>query len=106
MASAEGPAPAAAGTDTEVLATACRWLQAGQRVALVTVIRTWGSSPRPPGSLLAMSNAGALVGSVSGGCVRRNCWPASAGELAEPFPTPVDFGGSTRRVPGPPLAGC
>ncbi len=91
MAAAEGPAPA--GSDTEVLATACRWLRAGQRVALATVIRTWGSSPRPPGSLLAMSNAGALVGSVSGGCVEAELLARfGAGELAEPFPTLVDFG--------------
>ena len=91
MASAQGPAPA--GSDTEVLDTACRWLQAGQRVALVTVIRTWGSSPRPPGSLLAMSNAGALVGSVSGGCVEEELLARFRnGELAEPFPTLVDFG--------------
>ena len=93
MASGQGLAPAATGTDTEVLATACRWLQTGQRVALVTVIRTWGSSPRPPGSLLAMSNAGALVGSVSGGCVEEELLARfRAGELAEPFPTLVDFG--------------
>jgi len=93
MASGQGPVPAAAGADTEVLATACRWLQAGQRVALVTVIRTWGSSPRPPGSLLAMTNAGALVGSVSGGCVEEDLLARFRdGELADPFPTLVDFG--------------
>jgi len=62
-------------------------------VALVTVLRTWGSSPRPPGSLLAMSAAGALAGSVSGGCVEAELLARfQAGELAEPFPTLVDFG--------------
>jgi xanthine dehydrogenase accessory factor len=86
-------APSRAGTDTEILATACRWLRAGQRVALVTVIRTWGSSPRPPGSLLAMSDHGTLVGSVSGGCVEEELLTRFRnGELAEPFPTLVDFG--------------
>ena len=81
------------GADASVLATACDWLRAGERVALVTVIRTWGSSPRPPGSLLAMSAAGALVGSVSGGCVEEELRTRFlAGELAEPFPTLVDFG--------------
>ena len=93
MAPGQGLAPAATGPDTEVLATACRWLQTGQRVALVTVVRTWGSSPRPPGSLLAMSNAGAQVGSVSGGCVEEELLARFRnGELAEPFPTLVDFG--------------
>jgi len=77
----------------EVLATACRWLGGGQRVALATVLRTWGSSPRPPGALLAMSAEGALVGSVSGGCVEEELLARfQAGELAEPFPTRVDFG--------------
>jgi xanthine dehydrogenase accessory factor len=55
--------------DIEVLSGALAWLRAGQRVALATVIRTWGSSPRPPGSLLAMNGSGHFVGSVSGGCV-------------------------------------
>jgi xanthine dehydrogenase accessory factor len=81
------------GTDTAVLAQARDWWRAGERVALVTVLRTWGSSPRPPGSLLAMSTGGALAGSVSGGCVEAELLARfQAGELAEPFPTLVDFG--------------
>jgi xanthine dehydrogenase accessory factor len=56
--------------DREVLETAMAWLAAGQVVYLVTVARTWGSSPRPPGSLLAVrADSGQFVGSVSGGCV-------------------------------------
>jgi len=50
---------------------ASEWLQAGHRVQLVTVVRTWGSSPRPIGSLAAVRDDGALVGSVSGGCVEK-----------------------------------
>ena len=79
--------------DIEILGTARDWLQAGQRVALATVIRTWGSSPRPPGSLLAMNNAGRFVGSVSGGCVEETLVARyREGELAGPTPTMVDFG--------------
>ena len=48
--------------DIEVISKAREWLLAGQRVALVTVMRTWGSSPRPPGSLLAMNGAGRFTG--------------------------------------------
>lgn len=55
--------------DIQVLDAALDWLAAGRRVALATVARTWGSSPRPPGSWLALRDDGHLVGSVSGGCV-------------------------------------
>ena len=55
--------------DLEVLRAALGWLEQGAGVTLVTVARTWGSSPRPPGSLLAMHADGRLVGSVSGGCI-------------------------------------
>lgn len=56
--------------DREVLQSAIRWLNAGDATCLVTVARTWGSSPRPPGALLAVRlRDGAQAGSVSGGCV-------------------------------------
>jgi xanthine dehydrogenase accessory factor len=79
--------------DIEVLSRALAWLQSGQRVALATVIRTWGSSPRPPGSLLVMNQTGQFVGSVSGGCVEESLVARYCdGELAGPAPTMVDFG--------------
>jgi xanthine dehydrogenase accessory factor len=53
----------------EVLGQARSWLEAGRGVALATVVRTWGSAPRPVGSQLAVSERGEMVGSVSGGCV-------------------------------------
>ena len=79
--------------DIDVLENALSWLQTGQRVALATVIKTWGSSPRPPGSLLAMNDAGQFVGSVSGGCVEESLLARFCNnELAGPTPTMVDFG--------------
>ena len=55
--------------DLEVLKTASQWLDAGLRCELVTVLKTWGSSPRPEGSMLAICQDGRVVGSVSGGCI-------------------------------------
>jgi xanthine dehydrogenase accessory factor len=56
-------------SDTQVIQEANTWLREGRQVQLVTVVRTWGSSPRPPGSLLAASDHGRVSGSISGGCV-------------------------------------
>ncbi|NVH75784.1 XdhC family protein [Paraburkholderia sp. JPY432] len=53
----------------DVLKTASRWLEEGHRALLVTVVKTWGSSPRAPGSMLAIRDDGLAVGSVSGGCI-------------------------------------
>src|SRR5450755_4719280 len=55
--------------DLEVLRKSAQWLDSGQRVLLVTVVKTWGSSPRPPGAMLAVREDGIVVGSVSGGCI-------------------------------------
>ena len=55
--------------DVMVLRTLRNWRQAGQRALLATVVRTWGSSPRPIGSIMALCETGAVVGSVSGGCI-------------------------------------
>lgn len=57
--------------DTEVLLQAVEWLEAGSNVELITVAKTFGSSPRPPGSLAAVREDGVLVGSVSGGCIEK-----------------------------------
>ncbi len=55
--------------DLEVLRSSVRWQEQGHRVLLVTVVRTWGSSPRPEGAMLAVRDDGLVVGSVSGGCI-------------------------------------
>jgi len=66
---AEGEARRGCSADEAVVAAVGEWLAAGHPVFLVTVLTTWGSSPRPPGSLLAVRADGSTVGSVSGGCV-------------------------------------
>jgi xanthine dehydrogenase accessory factor len=57
------------GVDLQVLKKAAEWLAAGRRAVLGTVVRTWGSAPRPVGSLVAIRDDGLVVGSVSGGCI-------------------------------------
>ena len=63
-----------------VLETCVDWLAGGRQVELVTVVRTWGSSPRPPGSIAAVRDDGTLVGSVSGGCVEKQLSEQFRGE--------------------------
>ena len=55
--------------DVMVLRTLRNWRQNGKRALLATVVRTWGSSPRPVGSIMALCEDGSVVGSVSGGCI-------------------------------------
>ena len=86
--------------DHEVLTAAADWLEAGHGVYLVTVARTWGSSPRPPGSLLAVRAAdGRFAGSVSGGCVEDDLVArlAASGERLE-FPRVESYGVSAEQT--------
>ncbi len=59
-------------SDLYVLEKALSWLNEGARVALVSVVETWGSAPRPVGSLLAACEDGRFCGSVSGGCIEEH----------------------------------
>lgn len=58
--------------DIQVLGTVSNWRQQGFGVWLATVVRTWGSAPRPVGSLMALRDDGQVIGSVSGGCIEEH----------------------------------
>ena len=69
--------------DKQVLAQVLDWLRSSTPCWLATVVQTWGSSPRPVGSLLTCSAQGQLVGSLSGGCVEDDLLEKlTQGELA------------------------
>ncbi|WP_313371499.1 XdhC family protein [Achromobacter animicus] len=55
--------------DVRVLSAARDWQEAGHRMMLATVVKTWGSSPRPVGSMMVLREDGRCIGSVSGGCI-------------------------------------
>ncbi len=81
------------GTDYEVLVKASEWLDQGHEVLMVTVLKTWGSSPRPPGSLMIMRDDAVLHGSVSGGCVEEDLLQRYRDhQLSDSYPTRVDYG--------------
>ena len=82
----------------DVLQQAAAWRDAGKRVALATVVATWGSSPRPVGSQLAVDDAGAMVGSVSGGCVEGAVVEQALAAIADGKPRLLEFGVSNERA--------
>ena len=55
-----------------ILETANSWIETNQKIALATVIETWGSSPCQIGSKMIVNEKGNFLGSVSGGCVEAN----------------------------------
>lgn len=79
--------------DLEVLKTCSQWLASGLRCELVTVLKTWGSSPRPEGSMLAICEDGRVVGSVSGGCIEDDMIDRARREgLSRTLPAVVTYG--------------
>jgi xanthine/CO dehydrogenase XdhC/CoxF family maturation factor len=76
----------------DVLDQVGKWKAAGKGVAVATVITTWGSSPRPVGSQLAVDDKGAMVGSVSGGCIEGAVVKEALAAIADGKPRMLDFG--------------
>lgn len=73
----------------EILNDICAWTEP---FAMATVVRTWKSSPRPPGAAMAVDGAGQVVGSVSGGCVEGDLYLRCQEALATGTPALVRYG--------------
>jgi len=85
--------------DLQVLKSARDWVQAGRRVVMATVIRTWGSAPRPIGALTAIRDDGMVAGSVSGGCVEDDMvLQVRSGELVKDKPATTKYGVSAEEA--------
>ena len=86
-------------TDVEdVLTQAAAWRQAGEQVAIATVTETWGSSPRPAGSQMAVTKSGRMAGSVSGGCIEGAVADAALRTMETGTPQLLDFGVTNERA--------
>ncbi len=82
----------------DILEQASAWHAAGEDVAIATVVETWGSSPRPPGSRMALTSSGRMEGSVSGGCVEGAVAEAAAAVIAGGAPQLLEFGVTNERA--------
>lgn len=76
----------------DILGEAAKWRKDGRGVALATVVSTWGSSPRPVGSQLAVDDKGVFIGSVSGGCIEGAVIKEALDAIAGGRPRLLDFG--------------
>jgi xanthine dehydrogenase accessory factor len=84
--------------DRDVLRQAAAWSDAGLGVALATVVSTWGSSPRPVGSQLAVNERGEFTGSVSGGCIEGAVVTEGLAAIRDGAPRRLSYGVSDGRA--------
>ena len=82
----------------DILSTAAGWRASGEQVAIATVTETWGSSPRPAGSQMAVTASGKMAGSVSGGCIEGAVADAAKATMASGVPQLLDFGVTNERA--------
>jgi xanthine/CO dehydrogenase XdhC/CoxF family maturation factor len=75
-----------------LLETAAKWRSHGHGAAIATVISTWGSAPRPAGSILVICDDGMFEGSVSGGCVEAAVISEAADVIRTGVPKRLSFG--------------
>jgi LAO/AO transport system kinase len=83
---------------SQILQQVRQWRDLGRGVALATVVRTWGSSPRPAGSHLAVDSTGQFVGSVSGGCIDAAVIHEAQAVMRDGQPRRLQFGVSDEQA--------
>ena len=81
-----------AASDHTILEQASGWLKAGRKVAIATVVETWGSAPQPIGSQLVIDDEGNFIGSASGGCVEGAVVTEAMDIIASGKPKLLQFG--------------
>lgn len=82
----------------DLLSELQRWRERDQAIALATVVKTWGSSPRPAGAKMAVKADGEMIGSVSGGCVENAVIEAALQVLQTGKPKLLAFGVSNEQA--------
>lgn len=87
-----------AASDHSILEQAAQWLAEGRKVAIATVVETWGSAPQPIGSQLVIDAEGNFIGSVSGGCVEGAVIAEAIAVIADGKPRLLDFGVSDEQA--------
>jgi xanthine/CO dehydrogenase XdhC/CoxF family maturation factor len=76
----------------DMLKTAIDWQSQGRRIAIATVVQTWGSAPQPTGSQLLIDSDGNFLGSVSGGCVEGEVITQAMDIIEDGAPKLLEFG--------------
>lgn len=82
----------------DILETAAAWRAEGRDVAIATVVKTWGSSPRPVGSQLAVDGKTNMIGSVSGGCIEGAVVHEAMAAMQDGKPRLLKFGVSDEQA--------
>ena len=81
-----------AASDHSILEQAAQWLAEGRKVAIATVVETWGSAPQKIGSQLVIDAEGNFIGSVSGGCVEGAVVTEAVDVIGSGAPKLLQFG--------------
>ena len=86
--------------EVDILKKVISWRKKGHQVAIATVVQTWGSSPRPVGSIMAINDQNEILGSVSGGCIESEVFIKALKVIKTEKPITLSFGISNSQAWG------